>query len=231
MALEYRIGCVLLAAVACALGLAGCAGYSSTPQSGVNDADQARSNTVSCSQLLESAVALSRSDLSSNQLNNEVAALSEQCSREYGVFTDYVSSVASTEAAGVTTCRSWTQYIVDDAIALLREDGLCTDGDGSGEVAASWPDGGLGWDEASDHVGTTQRVCGPLRSLRNTEDGAFLNLGVDYPSPERFTFIIWGYYVDPIEVGLTVCGSGSIYLYDGVTQIELSSPETIEIWQ
>lgn len=68
-------------------------------------------------------------------------------------------------------------------------------------------------------------------SLRNTEDGAFLNLGVDYPSSDRFTFIIWGVALEPIEDGATICGSGSIYVYEGVAQIELSSPDEIEIWR
>ena len=38
-------------------------------------------------------------------------------------------------------------------------------------------------------------------------------------------------WLDPIADGATICaGAGSVYLYDGNRQIELSSPAEIEIW-
>jgi len=223
MGAHQKIARASVTVVAVTLVLVGCTGYGAASQSG----DRA----VSCSELLDSVVRLSRSDLSSSQLNSEVDLLGDQCRPEYEVFTDYMSSLTTTEVIGVSSCESWTQYIVSDAIALLREDGLCTDDAVVSDSAATWPEGGLGWDVASDYVGTSQRVCGPLRSLRNTEYGAFLNLGVDYPSPERFTFVVWGFELEPIQDGATVCASGSISLYDGVAQVELGSPEAIEIWE
>lgn len=38
------------------------------------------------------------------------------------------------------------------------------------------------------------------------------------------------WWLDPIADGATICAAGSVYLYDGVAQIELSSPAEIEIW-
>jgi len=99
---------------------------------------------------------------------------------------------------------------------------------GTGDV---WPEGGLGWVEAGGHVGTTQRVCGPLMSVRETADGTFVNVGRDYPSADRFTFIFWDIYLQPIESDATICGRGDIYLYDGVTQMEMYSASALEIWQ
>ena len=65
-------------------------------------------------------------------------------------------------------------------------------------VGSEWPDGGLGWDRAREHAGTVQRVCGPLMSVRDTDDGTFVNVGRDYPAADRFTFIFWDIYLEPI---------------------------------
>lgn len=236
MSIRWGFGRTCAVVAALALTLAGCTGYGST--------SQPNRAVASCPDVLDSALGHVRTDDNSSQTNNEFAWLSDNCRAAYEVLTDYQSALITTGVTGVDTCESWAQYIGSDAIALLREDGLCIDGDldtqaaGTwrvGEVdtqpAATWPEGGLGWDAARDQAGTTQRVCGPLMSLRNTEDGAFLNLGIDYPSTDRFTFIIWGAAVEPIEEGATICGSGSIYLYDGVAQVELGSAEAIEIWR
>ena len=88
------------------------------------------------------------------------------------------------------------------------------------------PGGGIAWDEAANYAGTTQRVCGPLAGSGTSDDDVFLNLGHDYPDPERFTIVIWDIgSVEPIAIGATVCTSGEIVLYKGVAQIELESTE------
>ena len=66
--------------------------------------------------------------------------------------------------------------------------------------------------------------------MRNTVDGAFVNVGLDYPNPARFTFILWGYEAQPLPATAVVCASGTIYIYEGTTaQMELSSPDQLEI--
>lgn len=73
------------------------------------------------------------------------------------------------------------------------------------------PQCGLGWSQAKLHPGTVQRVCGPLMSVRETEDGTSVNIGQDYPSADRFTFIFWIVFLGPNEPRTTNCGSGEIY--------------------
>lgn len=90
----------------------------------------------------------------------------------------------------------------------------------------------MGWDVARQYAGTVQRVCGPLMSVRETSDGTFINVGRDYPSADRFTFIFWDMYLEPIPSDAVVCGTGEIYLYEGVVaQIEMWDPSALEIWR
>ena len=93
------------------------------------------------------------------------------------------------------------------------------------------PGGGIPWNQALDHAWTTQRVCGPLAGGGNSEDDVFLNLGRDYPDPERFQIVVWDVGgLESIDGGVTLCTSGQITLYEGVAQIELSDPSLIEIY-
>lgn len=97
----------------------------------------------------------------------------------------------------------------------------------------AWPgEPAIGWSEAGEHAGTVQRVCGPLMSVRETDAGTFVNVGQDYPSVDRFTFVLWNVYLDSVGSGATTCGTGEIYLYDGVVaQMELQDPRALEIWR
>lgn len=95
-----------------------------------------------------------------------------------------------------------------------------------------YPEGGMGWDVARQYAGTVQRVCGPLMSIRETGDGTFVNVGRDYPSADRFTFIFWDIYLEPIPPDAMICGTGEIYLYEGiVAQMEMWDPTELEIWR
>ncbi len=166
----------------------------------------------------------------SGVINQELDWLGGNCAREYAVVTDYFSARATTEQLGPDTCASWEQYIDQGAIALLREDGLCSE-DAAAPVADDQPGGGIPWSDAAAHAGTTQRVCGPLVSVRGSSDDVFLNLGRDYPDPDRFTIVIWDIGgVEPIRLGTTVCTSGQIVLYEGVAQIQLRSPSAVELY-
>mgnify|MGYP006344436401 CR=1 FL=1 len=97
---------------------------------------------------------------------------------------------------------------------------------------SQWPNDGLSWGQAVNHVGTTQRVCGPLMSMRTSDDDVFLNLGRDYPDSQRFTIVLWDIGgVKSVSPGLTICANGPITSYNGVAQIELRSLDRIEIWE
>lgn len=184
----------------------------------------------SCSQLLAGAIAYERSG--TGDIDSTLQALSDRCSDEYEIAVDYVSH--STDSAfRIDSCDELIGYGVrEESVALLEQDGRCSFGDAETAVGSEWPDGGLGWDRAREHAGTVQRVCGPLMSVRDTDDGTFVNVGRDYPAADRFTFIFWDMYLEPIETGATVCGTGEIYLYDGVVaQMEMWDPGALEIWR
>lgn len=182
----------------------------------------------SCSQLLGAAVANERSG--TGDINAILQTLTDRCSNEYEIAIDYLSN-ANDSAFKIDSCDELLGYgIRSESVAMLEQDGHCSYGAGGSDGAKKWPEGGLGWDKAREHSGTVQRVCGPLKSVRETSDGTFVNIGKDYPSPDRFTVIFWDIYLQPINSGATICGSGKIYLYNGVAQMEMKDPSKLEIW-
>lgn len=189
-------------------------------------------DSVDCRQTFESALALERQGDTSRNLLDKVDAMYKSCPDEYKIYTDYIEIVIGTIEQGMQSCDHWrTPEIGEESVRLLREDGLC-----SFEPVAppkpTWPDGGLGWDEARSYAGSWQRVCGPLKSVRALDYGLFVNIGLDYPSNDRLTFVIWGdWWLESIPASSTICASGNIYLYEGVVaQIELGHPNELEIW-
>ena len=183
----------------------------------------------SCSQLLTAAVQYERTG--AGDIDSILQALADNCSDEYEIAVDYIAHSTDSEFS-IDSCDELIGYGVRrESVALLEQDGRCSFGEGAPVVSPEWPDGGLGWDEAREHAGTVQRVCGPLMSARETADGTFVNVGQDYPSAGRFTFIFWDVSLEPIAPGATVCGSGEIYLYDGVAQMEMWDPGALEIWR
>lgn len=186
-----------------------------------------------CDSLLARVVQRERTGDTSDAMDTDLGELAQRCPDDYDIAVDYISSVGLASQSLLTSCAELAEYRVrTEAIELLREDGLCESGTDPLPDATRWPDDGLGWDVAKDHVGTRLRVCGPLASVRGSTDGVFVNVGQDYPHPERFTFVIWGdWWLDPIPENATICGSNEIYLYEGVAQIELGAPSDLEIWQ
>jgi hypothetical protein len=175
-----------------------------------------------------------RADDNSGATDSKFQWLTENCSTEYEILVDYTSERGSAQGAfGPQSCDELTQYLVPEAIDLLRADGICT----SGAAAAApppveQPGGGIAWNEAVRYAGTEQRVCGPLAGGGNSEDDVFLNLGLDYPDPERFQIVVWDVGgLEPIAGGSTLCTSGVITLYNGVAQIELYDPSLITIYE
>lgn len=161
-------------------------------------------------------------------------ALSDSCSDHYEIAVDYVAN-ANDGLLSTDSCDEWlSRGLRAESVDLLAQDGYCSfvaPAAPAVPVEPVWPENGLGWDAARNHAGTVQRVCGPLTSLRVTDDGSFFNLGRDYPSGDRFTIIFWDIYFDPIEDGATICGSGEVYLYEGVAQMEMWDPDALEIWR
>jgi DNA/RNA endonuclease YhcR with UshA esterase domain len=98
----------------------------------------------------------------------------------------------------------------------------------------------ISWDEAINHVGDTVTVQGPVITTHyaSTSNGSptFLNVGLDYPDPDRFTVVIWGESRDSFSTppedayaGKTICVTGTVQKYQGVSEIIVSNPSAILI--
>lgn len=200
-----------------------------TPGSNSNYGSGSGYTAPSCYELQSAAVNYARSG--TGDIDSTMQALADNCSDEYEIAVDYVTNAHDSEFR-IESCEELLGYGVrSEAVALLEQDGWCSSDMSAAEAGPEWPEGGLGWDKAHERAGSVQRVCGPLMSARETEDGTFLNIGRDYPSPDRFTFIFWDVYLEPIETGATLCGHGEIYLYNGVAQMEMWDPGALEIWR
>ena len=64
----------------------------------------------------------------------------------------------------------------------------------------------------------------------------FLNIGKEYPDPERFTALIWGrdlenfpFNPDEYYFGKTIYIQGFVEEYKGTLEIEVTDPEQIKI--
>jgi hypothetical protein len=78
-------------------------------------------------------------------------------------------------------------------------------------------------------------VAGTRYASWSNGSPTFLNLGVDYPSPRRFTVVIWGRNRARFGAperryrGRTICVRGFVSTYRGLPQIEATSPSQIAI--
>ena len=99
---------------------------------------------------------------------------------------------------------------------------------------------GIPWNEAAAHVGEQGTVTGPVVSTRLASSSkgqpTFLNVGAAYPSPNRFTVVVWienrSNFPSPPEnmyAGKTIAVTGAITSYQGSPQIEVSSPSQIQV--
>ena len=99
------------------------------------------------------------------------------------------------------------------------------------------------WHDAKDHIGeratANNPVCGPVVGAAYRPDisgqPTWLNIGEDFPRPNRFVVIIWGQnranFPHPPEeyyLGRTVCVTGLIQEYDGIAQIEATDLSQIQ---
>lgn len=99
---------------------------------------------------------------------------------------------------------------------------------------------GIDWRQAAQYAGQEVTICGPVVGAHyaSSSNGrpTFLNIGEDYPSPNRFTVLIWGHDRDnfsqkPEEIyaNLTICVHGKVEIYEGVAEIEVESPGQISV--
>lgn len=95
------------------------------------------------------------------------------------------------------------------------------------------------WNEAKYNIGEWKTVCGTVvdthYAVTSNGQPTFLNIGEPYPDPARFTVVIWGDYrgnfPSPPEdyyLGKNIGVTGLITEYEGIAQIEVSSPSQIK---
>lgn len=112
----------------------------------------------------------------------------------------------------------------------------------SSDVSApsNLPENAVDWLMAPQHVGETVSVYGPVvdSEYARTSNGqpTFLDLGTFYPDPDRVSVVIWGknrgnFSPSPeaLYEGKRICVTGEVYVYDGVCNIEATSPDQIKI--
>ncbi|MFZ6027980.1 MAG: hypothetical protein ACOYYS_09705 [Chloroflexota bacterium] len=96
------------------------------------------------------------------------------------------------------------------------------------------------WDEAGAYVGESVTLCGPVMGAHFAESSkgqpTFLNIGENYPNPDRFTVVIWAQdrhkfpgKPEGIYSGQEICVTGTIEEYDGALEIIVTGPEQIAI--
>jgi hypothetical protein len=80
------------------------------------------------------------------------------------------------------------------------------------------------WDQAKDHIGQSVTVTGPVVGAHDFGDAAVLNIGKDYPSPDRFTvYIPAGKRTgipDDLDNGKTISVTGTLKMFHDVPEIE-----------
>ncbi len=95
--------------------------------------------------------------------------------------------------------------------------------------------GAIPWDQAIGYAGQEVTVIGPVVDATWASDTrgkpTFINLGLAYPDPGRFTALLWidaRYRFDapPEEAfaGKTVCVTGVVEIYRGGAEIEVEYP-------
>lgn len=100
--------------------------------------------------------------------------------------------------------------------------------------------GAIPWDQALGYAGQEVTVIGPVVGATWASESrgkpTFLNLGLNYPDPGRFTVLMWidaRYRFDapPEETfaGKQVCVTGVVKLYQGSAELEVEYPWQIVV--
>jgi len=179
---------------------------------------------VRCVDVLEAAFTVRGPDLDA-----QLETLRVHCADLYRLV---VGNAESGPYLGIRFCAEMIDVGLSAAdVERLHAAGRCLDV-GTPSDAESAEDGDVPWSEAIHYVGTTQRVCGPLVSVRQSSDDVFLNVGRDYPDSSRFTIVIWDVGgIEPIDAGTSVCTTGLVSNYNGVAQIELRDPGDVSLYR
>lgn len=106
---------------------------------------------------------------------------------------------------------------------------------------SSQPDDAISWKDAGDYVGESVTIYGPVKETKVAKSSkgqpTFIDIGASYPSTDRVTCVIWsenrGDFPSSPEVyykGKNIRVTGTLYVYNGGLNIEVSSPSQIETY-
>jgi hypothetical protein len=90
----------------------------------------------------------------------------------------------------------------------------------------------LTWQQASKKAGSTVSVTGLVASAKfaHWKNGqgsmTFLDMGAKYPSPHRFSVVVWNRNVETLA-GKRVCARGKVTIYQGVPEMSVDTPAAL----
>ncbi len=98
--------------------------------------------------------------------------------------------------------------------------------------------GAIPWYDAINYLGAYATVIGPVVDTEWAEEAqgkpTFLNVGLPYPDPGRFTVLMWidarwnfDFAPEEVYLGSTICVTGTIALYEGSAEMIIEGPEWI----
>ena len=109
------------------------------------------------------------------------------------------------------------------------------------QETSSQPADAISWKDAGDYVGESVTIYGPVKGTKVAKSSkgqpTFIDIGASYPSTDRVTCVIWsenrGSFPSSPEVyykGKNIRVTGTLYVYNGGLNIEVSSPSQIETY-
>jgi hypothetical protein len=82
----------------------------------------------------------------------------------------------------------------------------------------------INWDQTKDYIGQTATVTGPVLGIHDFGGAAVLNIGKDFPEPDRFTVYITADkradFPTDLYKGKTISVTGKLKMFHNVAEIE-----------
>lgn len=143
-------------------------------------------------------------------------------------------TLAGSLCAGCAQAPQATETTSDAQVASTGQEAT--------DATSSIPADAIAWEEASQHIGETVTIVGPVVSTDHDKaqdtDATFLDLGLAYPDPSRFSVTIYdtdqnAFPQDPqlMYANKTISVTGKVYQHEEVCYINVSSPSQIEIME
>lgn len=94
------------------------------------------------------------------------------------------------------------------------------------------------WRESESFLGGRAALRGPIAGIRYSREvrgqPTWINIGADFPEPDRLVLVVWGRnrpalsgLLDNLSVGQIICAVGRVFEYEGVPQIEIENAHQI----